>query len=392
MSYRYGADGQRATKYSAARETLYFDSMWTGTADWPNGWRWSKHIYVGSTRIATRLGYDGCDWDLDYKRVNTYYYHTDHLGSVHLVSDYQGRVYEHIEYTPYGELWVEHGPEGLEAVPYRFTGKELDEETGLYYYGAQYLNPRTSRWISADPGLETYLPETPINDLARQRNQNLPGQGGVFTPINLAAYHYAANNPARYYGPTGDSFIDFILQGPRRAAATGRYVARQAIDFTRFITGKQAFSETPLNYDVNAANYAIDQINITLKIFTGKDVINCGGANKDLPRVEGIVERHHMVSQAAIKASGIQLTTGETPAIVMSVPDHRRTLSAGGFIEARKYREEQTALLKQCKFLEAFEREAELIQATFGMKYSQQIKEARAYLESLPPEKFNVRE
>ncbi len=119
--------------------------MWTGTADWPNGWRWSKHIYVGSTRIATRQGYDGHDRDLDYKLVNTYYYHSDHLGSVHLVTGYQGQVYEHIEHTPYGELWVEHGPAGLEAVPFRFTGKKRDEETGLYYYGAQYLSPRTSR-------------------------------------------------------------------------------------------------------------------------------------------------------------------------------------------------------------------------------------------------------
>ena len=83
VEYRYGADGQRAVKYSPLGETLYFDSMWTGTADWPHGWRWSKHIYVGSTRIATRLGYDGRAGDLNYKRVNTYYYHSDHLGSVH---------------------------------------------------------------------------------------------------------------------------------------------------------------------------------------------------------------------------------------------------------------------------------------------------------------------
>ncbi len=203
VEYRYGADGQRAAKYSAAGETLYFDSMWTGTVDWPNGWRWSKHIYVGSTRIATRLGYDGHEQDLDYKLVNTYYYHSDHLGSVHLVTDYQGKVYEHIEYTPYGELWVEHGPEGIEAVPYRFTGKELDDETGLYYYGARYLNPRTSRWISADPAIEGYLPEAPVSDEALKKNQNLPGMGGVFNPINLAVYHYGGNNPVRYSDPTG---------------------------------------------------------------------------------------------------------------------------------------------------------------------------------------------
>jgi RHS repeat-associated protein len=98
---------------------------------------------------------------------------------------------------------VEHGPEGLEAVPYRFTGKELDEETGLYYYGARYLNPRTSRWISPDPGLETYLPVPPVDDEARKHNRNLPGQGGVFNYVNLAAYYYAGNNPMKYADPSG---------------------------------------------------------------------------------------------------------------------------------------------------------------------------------------------
>jgi RHS repeat-associated protein len=111
---------------------------------------------------------------------------------VHLVSDYQGRVYEHIEYTPYGELWVEHGPEGLEAVPYRFTGKELDEETGLYYYGARYLNPRTSRWISADP--------------AGPRLMDPKRQGySIVEATNW--YSYASNNPLKYSDPTGLSGI-----------------------------------------------------------------------------------------------------------------------------------------------------------------------------------------
>jgi RHS repeat-associated protein len=102
-----------------------------------------------------------------------------------------------------GELWVEHGPEGLEAVPYRFTGKELDEETGLYYYGARYLNPRTSRWVSADPDIDKYLPEAPVDEEARKRNQNLPGQGGVFNIVNLAVYHYGGNNPVIFTDPTG---------------------------------------------------------------------------------------------------------------------------------------------------------------------------------------------
>jgi RHS repeat-associated protein len=54
------------------------------------------------------------------------------------------------------------------------TGKELDPETGLYYYGARYLDPKTGRWIS-----------------------------GVFNYVNLHVYHYAGNNPVRYVDPDG---------------------------------------------------------------------------------------------------------------------------------------------------------------------------------------------
>ena len=32
--------------------------------------------------------------------------------------------------------------------PYKFTGKELDEETGLYYYGARYYDPRIGRFLT----------------------------------------------------------------------------------------------------------------------------------------------------------------------------------------------------------------------------------------------------
>jgi len=38
-----------------------------------------------------------------------------------------------------------------------FTGKEPDPETGLYYFGARYLDPKVSRWISGDPALERAL-------------------------------------------------------------------------------------------------------------------------------------------------------------------------------------------------------------------------------------------
>jgi hypothetical protein len=85
----------------------------------------------------------------------------------------------------------------------KFTGKELDAETGLYYYGTRYLDPRTNRWLSGDPAVEDYIPGAPVDDEARERNKNLPGMGGVFNTVNLHLYHYAGNNPLKYTDPDG---------------------------------------------------------------------------------------------------------------------------------------------------------------------------------------------
>jgi RHS repeat-associated protein len=92
-----------------------------------------------------------------------------------------------------------------------FTVKELDAETGLYYYGARYLDPKTGRWLSGDPAMGEYFPVAPVNDEAKKHNGNLPGQGGVFNYVNLHAYHYAENNPVKLVDPDGrdDDYYDF---------------------------------------------------------------------------------------------------------------------------------------------------------------------------------------
>ncbi len=46
---------------------------------------------------------------------------------------------------------------------YKFNGKELDQETGLYYYEARYYNPSVSRWLSVDPLAEKYTSFSPYN-------------------------------------------------------------------------------------------------------------------------------------------------------------------------------------------------------------------------------------
>ena len=168
--------------------------MWTHHTDSGNsiyGGQTAKNIYLGETRIVTKLN-SGDEPTYNEEYYKQYYYHSDHLGSASLITDYKGDEYQRIEYTPYGETWVEKTSNtGLEYLPYRFTGKEIDEETGLYYYGARYLDPRYSRWLSADPALSEYM------------SGSKAGMGGAYNSVNLNLYHYTGNNPLKYTDPTG---------------------------------------------------------------------------------------------------------------------------------------------------------------------------------------------
>ena len=100
-------------------------------------------------------------------------------------------------------VYVEHLFSACDAVDARIFSK--GEETGVNYYGARYLDPKYSRWLSGDPALSDYIPKAPIDDEAKKHNEKLPGMGGVFNVVNLHLYHYAGNNPVKYTDPDGRS-------------------------------------------------------------------------------------------------------------------------------------------------------------------------------------------
>ena len=92
----------------------------------------------------------------DTTKEETFFYHSNHLGSTSYITDDKVNITQYDAYLPYGELLVdEHS--SSEDLPYKFNGKQFDDETGLYYYGARYMNPVTSLWYGVDPLAEKYV-------------------------------------------------------------------------------------------------------------------------------------------------------------------------------------------------------------------------------------------
>ncbi|MCR9155581.1 MAG: hypothetical protein NXI09_15860 [Bacteroidetes bacterium] len=94
-----------------------------------------------------------------------YFYHSDYLGSVEFVTDMRGEAYQFFLNTPWGENIENQFARNYTAFSsrFRFNGKEWDEETGNFYYGARYYDPKISIWLSVDPWATEYPSFTPYN-------------------------------------------------------------------------------------------------------------------------------------------------------------------------------------------------------------------------------------
>jgi RHS repeat-associated protein len=81
------------------------------------------------------------------------YQYDNHLGSTSLELDENGAVISYEEYHPFGTTSYRSGRSETEVSlkRYKYVGKERDEETGLYYYGARYYASWIARFISTDP-------------------------------------------------------------------------------------------------------------------------------------------------------------------------------------------------------------------------------------------------
>ncbi|MDX8482085.1 RHS repeat-associated core domain-containing protein [Mesorhizobium sp. VK24D] len=136
---------------------------------------------------------------LEHGTGKWFYYLKDHIESSDYVIASDGTPVEQMLYKAYGTehkpeslapAWATHLTDAAAALPrekthHRFTGKYLDDDTGLYYYGARYYDPALGRFISPDP-LYVGDPERCTGN-----------------PTSCNLFAYANNNPMAYIDPTG---------------------------------------------------------------------------------------------------------------------------------------------------------------------------------------------
>jgi RHS repeat-associated protein len=145
-----------------------------------------RYLYDGADIVAEKdgagtviawyihgMGIDEPLARVDASTGDAVFYHADGLGSIAALTEADGAVVTRYAYGPYGETAVT----GTDiAQPFRYTAREWDGATGLYFYRARYYSPEIGRFISEDPI-------------------------GLAGGINF--YAYVGNDPVNYTDPSG---------------------------------------------------------------------------------------------------------------------------------------------------------------------------------------------
>ena len=173
--------------------------------------------------------------NVNYEKMQ-YYYHPDHLGRSRYITNLDGEIVQHVEYVPFGEVFIEERNNSWNN-PYLFNGKELDEETGLYYYGARYYNPRESVFISVDQMVE----------------------------MTMTPYQYTYQNPIRYTDPTGMSANPIYDENGNFLGTDDRGLQGEAI-----IMNKDNFSQGMSHEEAKSKGTLLSNYNVELD---GKGVL-----------------------------------------------------------------------------------------------------------------------
>jgi RHS repeat-associated protein len=270
FTYTYDNDGNTLTKVSGSSTTTYawdFENRSTSVTLPGSGGTVSfkydpfgRRIYKSSSAGTSVYAYDGdklveetnasggvaarysqaqrIDEPLAMLRSGaTSYYHADGLGSVTSLSSAAGSIANTYTYDSFGNLTASTGSL---TNPFRYTARESDTETGLYYYRARYYDPGTGRFLKEDPirfqgGTNFYpyvsnnpafskdpygLAECPSDCKTLSLNNATTFWDDSFaTPEQVDAFFQSTNAPASWDGY--DAAAAFIAQGINPGLAVG---------------------------------------------------------------------------------------------------------------------------------------------------------------------------
>ncbi|ASW73641.2 sugar-binding protein [Chryseobacterium piperi] len=184
-NYTYRSDGVKVKKNSIPGLTIDIQT------DYLDGFQYEDNVLQF---VPTSEGY------YDFVKNKYIYHYTDHLGNVRLSYTRNNTSLEIIEennYYPFGLKHEGYNPlNGNSAYQYKYNGKELQTETGMYDYGARFYMPDIGRWGVVDPKAELMRRWSP--------------------------YNYAFDNPIRFIDPDGRApLTDFYNLSGKKIGTDG---------------------------------------------------------------------------------------------------------------------------------------------------------------------------
>ena len=180
-SYIYDPNGFRVEKVGSKGKIDYVPLL-NGEVGYRKEFSSGKEysfIYVGGTHLVRVNGVIGGEG-------KKFFYHNDHEGSAMVVTDELGNKVVDRDFAPFGEKIKTSDREDPypDVTEDGFTGKDFDEDIGLYYYNARWYDQDVGRFISEDsvaddPNEYGYCGENPVNNIDPTGHWNIPIVGGL---------------------------------------------------------------------------------------------------------------------------------------------------------------------------------------------------------------------
>lgn len=235
----YDHEGARIAKKSADGTTTYYIGTGFEVTSFPNGAR-QHTVYIAGGQgllasVTTNETSTAAPSLAGVPTEGTYYFHTNHINSTTIQTDKNAVAVCRVEYLPFGEI---HRITGRDIFRQKFTGNELDTETGLYYFKSRYYDATIGRFISSDDRLG--------GDMDRR---------DVFN-----RYAYVLNNPVSEFDPEGHSagwaIFSGVMFGLAVVAGAALSVATGGMAAGAVATGLSMFAGVLIGGSMSASIYS----------------------------------------------------------------------------------------------------------------------------------------